>query len=221
IQLNSLRNQLQQIRATKLSERIVTLEQQLESTNALLASREAEKEKDVIIQALQTPNEIACAHIIHQQLIPLTINYRIHLLAEAHKINPEINVAEHKGPLPNLSDKPLQAIHYAKISAKYDLLDAMLNALSDSTTVPLPSARVHTFAQSLNKAQDALKKPRDEPWIAYCKNCFIAISIVCTGIIPGIAFILGYALYTKKSPLFFTQSEGEQYVQTAAQVSKT
>jgi hypothetical protein len=56
-------------------------------------------------------------------------------------------------------------------------------------------------------------------WYQYVKNCMVAIGIICTGIIPGVVGLLIYSSVNKKSsPLFFTKSRGEEYVDKVNQV---
>lgn len=102
---------------------------------------------------------------------------------------------------------------------KHQQLENILNELKNTQSMPIPSHRISRFYQSINTIQDNLKAHRDPQWVRYFKACMVAIALICTGIIPGLMALTAYAAYTKQSPLFFTQSHGERYINQLEAIS--
>lgn len=74
-----------------------------------------------------------------------------------------------------------------------------------------PSERVEAFDKALHQQEKTLKTFNDPTWQWYCKVCFAALVIACTGVIPGLVGLAVYSKASGRSPLFFTKSEGENF----------
>ncbi|MDI1351591.1 MAG: hypothetical protein PSV35_02310, partial [bacterium] len=171
-------------------------------------------EHEELIESLGSHKEVSCAHLIEEKLIPETKTYLLHLLTKAQAINQEIiiKVGESLFPLNNQFTHE-QIISYDKVVAKYTIMEKLLAVLQDTHSTPLPSARITQFTTLLQDNNQQLKQHRDAMWKQFCKNCLVAISVACSMIIPGIIGLLSYSLNNgKSSPLFFTKSFGEEYV---------
>ncbi|MFA6301982.1 MAG: hypothetical protein WC627_02475 [Legionella sp.] len=154
--------------------------------------------------------------LIQEQLIPLTKNYLKHLYLEAKNTLKKSGVAlntNQQARLPTFKNKLKNPTEYNKILNKHRIVFNLLQNLTDSTKVPLPSARINLFAQALelNDAKSKINKHRDADWVRYSKNCFVVLSLLITGLVPGLIALGAYSIYTNKSPLLFFQSQGGQY----------
>ena len=186
-----------------------------ENTESQLKKLQAEQQKQAeLIVKLQSSKEIACVNFINDKLLPLTENYAAYLKQEALKLNPSFTPAHYKD-LSSFTGLPADQEKYTKIIAKYTVIQNLLVDLTDKDTNPLPSDRIVQFTQSLKKSDVELKQHRDEAWMGYFKTTMVAISVVCTGIIPGILLLLAYSAIKGTSPLFFAQSKGEQFINKA------
>ncbi|MDI1351415.1 MAG: hypothetical protein PSV35_01390 [bacterium] len=178
------------------------------------------KEKEHHIEQLSTAKEVSCARLIDAELAPLTREYRSHLINEAKKLNPSLSldaISDCLPPLPSTA-KPHQVTAYKKLDEKYSAIQQLMHELVNPAPQCLPSQRVTQFTNLLQDHDKQLKQHRNPKWQQYLKNCLVAIGVVCSLIIPGIIGLLAYSAYSKKSsPLFFSKSVGEEYVDKARQ----
>lgn len=175
----------------------------------------AQQQQAQLIEQLHSSKELNSANFIERELIPLTQSYFQHLTQEAQKYNPLVSQNNDKN-LSLLSVKEEHREMYNKIISKHTAIEKLLLDLTDKTANPLPSARIVQFTKSLQSTNGHLKEHRDAAWINYFKASMVFIGVVCSGVIPGIIVLLAYSTYQGKSPLFFTQSKGEQYVDDIA-----
>ena len=158
---------------------------------------------DQLIKALNSLDEFKCLNLINNNLIPLTQTYKKHLDNVISEFNSESDESE-------LSASDTDML--SKVTTKHGLVTNLLTILNDVASNPLPSQRISNFTIELNRINNDVKEHRDPAWMRYCNECLLVIGIVCTGIIPGLIALLGYSIYSGKSPLFFSQSKGEQYI---------
>lgn len=149
-----------------------------------------------LIKELNSEKEIKCAILIQTKLLPYTENYLSHL---SNKISEHATVEPQD--------------HLDKITVKQNRLLLLKEHLTNSEQNKLPSQRIEAFAKELRAYEKDIEAHRNSSWVRYTKNCLIAMSIVCTGLIPGLLAILGYSYCTGESLLFFSKSHGERFVQ--------
>lgn len=145
-----------------------------------------------LLKQLNSKDEQLCGSLIHTQLIPLTDKYLEHLRKQDQT---EI------------------------VAIKIKLATKLRDTVNNDSAISLPSERIKAFSALLKTSEQQLSEHRDPAWSRYAKNCLIVIGLVCTGIIPGIVALLSYAGIKGKSPLFFSQSQGEQFVAQAEQLT--
>lgn len=162
-----------------------------------------------LIEQLQSKKELTCALFIENKLIPLAHEYCTYLESVARRMNPHLDSIP-GGSL--ISGTETETPAYKKLMVKYEAVQALLMDLTDKNTIPLPSNRIIQYVNSLKSTNAQLKEHRDSGWIHFFKATLLAISIVCSGIIPGLFMLLSYAADNGHSILFFAQSEGEKFV---------
>ncbi|CEG56931.1 coiled-coil domain-containing protein [Legionella fallonii] len=198
-----------------LKSHISLLQEQTATTTADAGSQlkmlQAEQQKQAkLIADLQTEKERTCFNIIAEQLLPLTKEYAAYLEREALKVNPSFTPTNYKTPA-SFTGLPADQEKYAKVIAKYSVVQNLLIDLTDKDAHPLPSERITYFTKSLKKADVELKQHRDAEWIKYFNASMVAL-VVCTGILPGLLVLLTYAAVKGNPFRLFTQSKGEQFV---------
>lgn len=200
---------LKTIQEQQLSRNVSTIEENQQISDRLIRQEQ-------LIQKLISPNELKCSRLIESKLIPLTQAYLVHLIAAARNVNPIVENKQVYDALPDFAGNDSDQEQYFMIMEKYSITKNLLNQLEDKQSKPLPSERITQFTQSLNNSNDQLKKHRDSEWMQYFKGCMVAIGLICTGIIPGLAVLLAYTSYTgKSSPMFFNNTAGEEFAYQA------
>ena len=169
------------------------------------------RDEKALQEQLKSKNEMACKDLIKKQLIPITEDYLKHLLAEIVKFKPSLKRSKYHEKLPVFRGERALRIEYEKINEKYKINVDLLKKLKDAKKIPLPSERILEFTKLLRVNDKKLGNHRDKAWKRYAKACLIAIGLICTGIIPGIAALLTYSAVTGKAANFFAQSKGKEF----------
>jgi uncharacterized coiled-coil protein SlyX len=208
-----------------------TIAEQLESIAALnktiAEQRESLAEKDESIttkdealtsaeelqRKLCTKQQINCAFLIQNKLIPLTQRYLQHLFLEASKYV-SIDTRDLKQALPLKSADAKNQAAYEKIRVKIARVQQIHTTLSDEK-VPLAIERIENFTRALNDCAKALQHHREPAWVSYCKSAVAIIAIIVTGIVPGLIAI-AYSHTQGRTPLFFNPSAGKRYLEEAS-----
>ncbi|GGI88616.1 hypothetical protein [Legionella impletisoli] len=162
--------------------------------------------------------EIQCGNLIHNKLLPLSEQYLLHLWHKAKAINSSLSeTPDFNQPLLEISQDFSQETqeNYTKIKNKFDAVYRMKCDLEIDEVNP--SDRLQGFMAALSTHETSLKTHRDASWKQYAKACLAAIAIIFTGIIPGLIGFATYSLATGRSPLFFTQSKGQRFVDDCRQ----
>ena len=153
-----------------------------------------------------------CQTLIDDQLLSLTKNYLMHLILEINRhttpkltldSNGSINGLEH---IPNPTPTILRLrgkIH--KVSELYCLL---INQEQPAYS------RIEKFDRKFTEYRIAIMAHRDGAGERYCKNIGIALSILLTGILPGLAVLAIRSAKTGQSMRFW-RSQGENYAEKA------
>jgi hypothetical protein len=137
--------------------------------------------------------------LIADKLLALTEHYLTHLLKHAKKYNGNLNITDFAQILPeNTKDEA-----YLRIKCKFKKVQELRQHLINPQQ--LPGGRVRYFSKGL--ATSAPELHRDSAWLLFTKMCLVILGSLVTGIVPALV----YAAVTKKSPLFFARSQGEQY----------
>ncbi|KTC65659.1 Uncharacterised protein (plasmid) [Legionella adelaidensis] len=147
--------------------------------------------KDLLTQKLLAEKELKSQEVLTNKLLPLTIRYYSYL---------EYQLAK------NESD----AINAAKIDHKLSLVAQLRDALLNPEQ-PLPSLRLMEFHNKLMEFNEDIRLHRDSSWIQFMKSCLGYLALVVTGILPGLI----YAKVTGRSPLFFTKSCGQEFIEAS------
>ncbi|KTD75604.1 hypothetical protein [Legionella waltersii] len=211
IQLEQLQGQFDQISRKLQSEEVNHLkavEQLKLKSQKVEELQQALAHQKELNKALQSGTEMTAENHIMSQLIPLTMEYINHLQNKANKLGFEIdmNTTEQL-------ENPEQNETYQAIRKKYLITVELLNILNDKENNPLPSQRIVKFTELLSRKDKELKEHRDPIWIQYAKNCLVGVGIAFSLIIPGLVTLLAVSHYgNKSSPLFFTKSGGEEYI---------
>ncbi|WP_242606192.1 hypothetical protein [Legionella cincinnatiensis] len=154
--------------------------------------------------------------IIKKELTPLTKDYLIHLAKEIKKsVDPTLDVNDFPNLVKNVrkiqswpeneSSKILKQ-KFDKVSELYDTLKAKNK----------PSVKVGQFYNQLNEGERLIQAHRDPAWKRYT---MIALSILVTGILPGLG-VLAYSAITGNTPKFW-QSTGQTFFQSAKKLENT
>ncbi len=165
------------------------LTQQNEELIAVQAALKAQRQQD------NAPKEAQCLDLITDKLLPLTTRYLAHLRAQA------------PGPENN---------------AKIGILDAVKTSLELALQpADLENPRrnqdcVINFYTALDASNQDITLHQDPAWKRYVLNVVIALSIVITGFLPGLAVLGIVSMRTGKSPKFW-QSEGQTFFESCQQ----
>ena len=133
------------------------------------------------------------------------------MLVQAQKYVPALDTNGYEQNLPSseeLTHSTEQKEAYDLIKGKFNKVQELYRALKNDNEV-LPSQRMANFSGKLQSCEADLKLHRDTFWKAYLKSCLVIVAMIATGIIPGMV----YSGITGKSPLFFSRSEGEKFVE--------
>jgi hypothetical protein len=164
----------------------------------------------------------AYEQLIQKQLVPLTHQYLNHLIAEAAKMKPSLKGKQFrafKNTLPTYYGEECVKKQYNKIADKYALTYSLLALLEEDKVEA--KERILNFVHALKAMEKRLNLHRDPAWKNYTKCCFIALSILATGLIPGLLVLMAYSLAKGKSALFFAESQGEQFRKSAEKTVPT
>ncbi|CEK10511.1 coiled-coil domain-containing protein [Legionella hackeliae] len=167
-------------------------------------------EQQELIKKLQSPVEVKKALLIDERLIPLVNNYLTHLLSEAIQLYPQLAKATIDQPLPEINDND-----YKKIRDKFNEVHALKQELLDGETVPLASDRLERFKGSLSRMEDKLNLHRDSGFKRFLGGCLVIISIIVTGVLPGIGLLAYSTFADKKLSFFSTKTKGNLFVEEA------
>ncbi|RUR10692.1 hypothetical protein [Legionella sp. km772] len=147
--------------------------------------------------------------IVKNKLTPLTKDYLLHLAKEIkEKIDPNLDISTYSKLAANIAaitkwpeNKEAQLLKqkFETVSQLNDILHAEIK----------PSAKVEQFYQRLNEADKVLSEHRDPAWKRYLTNTVVVLSIILTGVIPGLAVLL-----SGSTPKFW-QSSGQTFFQKA------
>lgn len=169
----------------------------------------------------QQANQKAIEEIIDSKLLPLTIQHMDYLKQQAARFDPKARSQQLDKPLANapvhLSNK--DKIHFNKIKAQFDATVELYQTLKSPYLVP--EEKVTTFTSILKNHEANLKWHTDSKWKRYTKNCFIALAILATGILPGLITLGVHAYRNNRSMTFFAQSRGHHYHQDCEQQIKS
>ncbi|KTD55883.1 hypothetical protein Lsan_3435 [Legionella santicrucis] len=154
--------------------------------------------------------------IIKRELTPLTKDYLIHLAKEIKKsVDPALNINDFPNLVQNVrkiqswpENESIKILKrkFDKVSELYDILE----------TKNKPSVKVGQFYNKLNEAERLIQAHRDPAWKRYT---MIALSILVTGILPGLG-VLAYSAITGNTPKFW-QSSGQTFFQSAKKLENT
>jgi hypothetical protein len=167
---------------------------------------------------VQAEKEAIAFSSIHQSLLPATTQYLHYLRQEASQFIPGLDLSDYTQDLPDLVLDSKKARAYAQVKNKFDKARTLYAALMDVERNHLPSARIQVFAALLKSCQDDLSLHRDPTWKVFCKVCMTVLAVLATGIVPGLLGLLTYSHLKDKSPLFFGQSQGKQFVERVSPV---
>ncbi len=173
-----------------------------------------EQQKKDLQGILNNNTEMKCQSIIIDKLTPLTKDYLLHLAGEIQKsIAPTLDVKDIPGFITQINS--IQNWPQDKASKilkdKFDAVSGLYRTLHDETIVK-PSEKITKFYGQLNDANEVLKKHRDPNWQNFA-NAAVVLSIVLTGVLPGLA-VLGIMALCGKSPKFW-QSAGQTFFTTS------
>lgn len=140
-------------------------------------------------------------NLMAHKLMVLTNHYLRDLLHQAKTHVKNINILDYDQILPENTKN----MAYHRIKCKFEKVQELRQHLMNPTQ--LPGDRVRQFSIALQTSEHLIKQHRDEAGLYFVKMCLIVLGSLLTGIIPTLV----YAAITRKSPLFFAQSKGEQY----------
>ena len=151
--------------------------------------------------------------IIRNKLNPMTKDYLIHLAKEIkQKIDPKLDLSNYSKLTENI-----RAIQQWPEDLNSQLLKQKVEAVCELKDIlnskNKPSNKVSQFYEKLNEADKMLADHRDPIWIRFTTNALIVLSIILTGILPGLA-VLGAVALAGNSPKFW-QSTGQTFFQRA------
>lgn len=193
--------------------KVQNLTQQVADLNIKLTKLKSQQ--NAATDALDNNTEFEFEKIIISKLYPLTNNYLLSLAQEVkNKIDSNLDITDYSKLISNIrliktwpTDEGSQILN-EKILVLCDLQDIL-------TSKKPASERVKSFYAELNEANTTLANHRDPDWIRFTKNAAIVLSIILTGILPGL-FVLGVITLTGSSPKFW-QSSGQTFFQKASQ----
>ena len=176
-----------------------------------LTAQNTEKDRTILAltnqkNRLASSTEITHAFFIEKKLIPVTKNYLHHLLVQARKHNPTLNINETYPQMLPESTNMATKDAYDKIKIKFNRVQDLYQALVDKDV--LPGQRIINFKTTLNTHKKDIKLHRDPAWQIFVKSCLDIIAILATGVIP----VVLYSKLTGHTPFFFSQSMGEKYI---------
>ncbi|MGC1181780.1 hypothetical protein [Legionella sp.] len=179
----------------------------------------AEKnEQEQLIQELISTNQKQNAtindkevnfQIIINKLTPLTKNYLIHLAQEIKRlVAPALDVSDFSNLDMNVNiiDKWSEDSSIQILKQKFNEVSELHNILNSRSN---PSEKVSHFYKKLNDIEQIIQTHRNPAWMRYT---MLALSILVTGIVPGL-IILAYSVLSDKTPKF-CKSSGQVFFQS-------
>jgi hypothetical protein len=146
----------------------------------------AEEEQDMVLQAWQSKEEQLAA-------------------VKVYKLQKRIDqYSEHMSTVLVKSPKDKAA------GAKLSTLILMKKSLNTENV--LPSERIKTFKEQLDKVREQLKNHRDSPWIRFFSDCMRILALTCSGVAI-------YRKLTDRSVNFFKPSHGQRFVENAERIT--
>ncbi len=216
-----------------LNEHVEALERQVDnlvSTEQLLTEKsntenEAHEEQAALQEhkikkledILDNEAELQCLLIIRNKLTPLTKDYLMHLGTEIKQsIFPKININDISAFIRTAQDMknwPENESSQA-LRLKFVAVSTLYKTLTEKTESK-PSEKITQFYQQLNDANEVIKMHRDPAWQRYTTNAIAILSIILTGILPGLAVLAIVSAVTGKSAMFW-ESSGQAFFKASA-----
>ncbi|WP_115702971.1 hypothetical protein [Legionella sainthelensi] len=174
------------------------------------------KAKQSATATVDDERELDLQIIIKRELTPLTKDYLTHLAKEIKKyVDPSLDVND----FPNLVNNVRKIQSWPEneftqiLKQKFDKVSELYDILE---TKNKPSIKVGQFYNQLNEGERLIQAHRDPAWKRYT---MIALSILVTGILPGLG-VLAYSAITGNTPKFW-QSSGHTFFQRAKKLENT
>ncbi|KTD59735.1 hypothetical protein Lsai_0379 [Legionella sainthelensi] len=174
------------------------------------------KAKQSATATIDDERELDLQIIIKRELTPLTKDYLAHLAKEIKKyVDPSLDIND----FPNLVNNVRKIQSWPEneftqiLKQKFDKVSELYDILE---TKNKPSIKVGQFYNQLNEGERLIQAHRDPAWKRYT---MIALSILVTGILPGLG-VLAYSAITGNTPKFW-QSSGHTFFQRAKKLENT
>lgn len=167
------------------------------------------KAKQSATATVDDERELDLQIIIKRELTPLTKDYLTHLAKEIKICGSSLDVND----FPNLVNNVRKIQSWPEneftqiLKQKFDKVSELYDILE---TKNKPSIKVGQFYNQLNEGERLIQAHRDPAWKRYT---MIALSILVTGILPGLG-VLAYSAITGNTPKFW-QSSGHTFFQRA------
>lgn len=177
----------------------------------------AEKEKDVkhineLLSILKDKREIDCQYIINNKLTPLTSHYLLHLRSEIVKLASKPLNSKGSQFLEDIkNDSIWQENNKAKaksLVAKFEAVYNLYNCLHDKRELRA-SKKIENFHNTMQAYNATITAHRDPLWLRFITNAAIAVAIVLTGILPGLAAVNTPKYWQSHGQTFFNQCDYE------------
>jgi mannitol/fructose-specific phosphotransferase system IIA component len=192
---------------TKLTTENTVLREQVKVLTEQLEKLKTDQSKTATVD---DDNEVNFQIIIKTKLFPLTKKYLMHLAQEIKKsVAPDLDVNDFS----SLANKVNKIENWPEdqssqiLKQKFDGVSKLYDILKSKNK---PSEKISQFYQKLNDVDQVIQAHRDPAWKRYT---YIALSILVTGIIPGLG-ILVYSALSGNTPSFW-QSSGQTFFQSA------
>lgn len=161
---------------------------------------------------LNDERELSCQLAVHNKLIPFTERYLGHLISHIQR-SLTLNADFSHMKLP-AQVAYINAINSWPTDKSTELLEKKFKAIQHLYTLlrdgqMMPRARVDAFDFQLRSILSIIEPHRDPQWMRYMLNVALVLTIILTGVVPGLA-VLGIMALNDK-PVCFWQSSGQTF----------
>lgn len=196
-----------------MQSQIKTLEGQL-----IIAQDEACDKPKKLEYILNSELELSCQLAIHKKLIPLTEQYLSHLatkIQDSLKLEPNVismRLADKIACINAHSSWPTDS-STLMLRDKFNAVNHLYALLCDRNKA-IPSEQIAAFYRQLDAVHSLITAHRDPQWLRYMLNAAIVLTILLTGVLPGLGVLSIMALNDK--PVRFWQASGHAFFNAAS-----
>jgi hypothetical protein len=201
----------------KAKKLIANMQKAVHKIHEILDEQDVEPSQDFIFDDLDT--ELRYQWLIRTKLTPITRNYLVHLAYEIKKtVAPDLVITNNTytliAEINSISAWPHNE-QSRKLSQKFDAVSTLYDILEDKNKRK-SREKIVNFYHKLDELNQSITMHRDIKWQRYTRNIAITLSIISTGILPGLVMLALFSAASNRS-LKYWQSQGVTFFKTCEQ----